>query len=417
VPVVRYSIKILAEVKPQRYTKASLKFIGHIARPARSLTPHTRIGVAIEVMRVTPHNVLPIVEETGIFAGWLTEATLVHALLAATEEGTTHRLRHEPLLSLVTQPPTTLLPDDSIATALDALSTHHVSALPVVNASGHYQGVAGHTDMVEDLIRPLQLPTIGGMATPLGVYLTNGNQSGGVGYVGLLLTGLLLFSLQLVVMAIVMPLTNALEHAAFFIHLPKPLREAGEGVLVTTLHAFLLLGLVRFSPMAGYHAAEHQVVHALERSEPLLPEIIKNMPRIHPRCGTNLVSGIFLLGLGETFQPLLGLYGYPIFALIALLYWRHLGSWVQKNLTTRPAKPNEIESGIKAAQSLLQQDTRATSTQHLHPMLAPLLRLWCMGILQIASGFLTGVGVLWLLMHLFPALNHLLLPYWNQIVH
>jgi hypothetical protein len=373
-------------------------------------------------MRVTPHGVVPIVEENGIFAGWLTEATLVHALLTATEEGTAHRLRHEPLVSLITQPPTTLLSENPLSMALEALDKHHISVLPVVSTSGHYQGILGHADIVEDLSRPLQMPTIGGMATPLGVYLTNGNQSGGVGYLGLLLTGLLLFSLQLVVMAIVMPLTNALEHAPYFLTLSKPLRDVTEGFLVTTLHAFLLLGLVRFSPMAGYHAAEHQVVHALERSEPLLPEIVKAMPRVHPRCGTNLVAGFFLLSLGETFQPLLGIYGYPVFALFALLYWRTLGSWVQKNLTTRPAKQSEIESGIYAAQSLLKQGndraiiTTSNSTR-LHPLLYPLLRLWRMGILQIASGFATGVGILWLLMRLFPALNHLLLPYWNQIVH
>jgi hypothetical protein len=370
-------------------------------------------------MRVTPHGVLPIVEESGIFVGWLTDASLVYALLTSAEEGTAHRLRHEPLVSLITQPPTTLLPNDALTVALEALRTHHTSVLPVVSPSGHYQGILSHADMIEDLSRPLQMPPIGGMATPLGVYLTNGNQSGGVGYLGLLLTGLLLFSLQLVVMAIIMPLANALEHASFFLALSKPLREVTAGFLVTTLDALLLMGLVRFSPMAGYHAAEHQVVHALERSEPLLPEIVKAMPRVHPRCGTNLVAGLFLLSLGETFQPLLGLYGYPLFALVALLYWRSLGSWAQKNLTTRPAKLSEIESGIKAAQGLLKQsDERSTVTPtRLHPLLYPLLRLWRMGILQIASGFALGVGFLWLLMRLFPALNHLLLPYWNQMTH
>jgi CBS domain-containing protein len=396
-----------------------LKLVGHAARPARALPPHTRIGVAVEIMRVTPHGVLPIVEESGIFAGWLTEATLVHALLTSAEEGTAHRLRHEPLVSLITQPPTTLLLDDAITVALEALRTHHISVLPVVSPSGHYQGILSHADMIEDLSRPLQMPPIGGMATPLGVYLTNGNQAGGVGYLGLLLTGLLLFSLQLVVMAVIMPLANALEHASFFLSLSKPLREVTAGFLVTTLDALLLMGLVRFSPMAGYHAAEHQVVHALERSEPLLPDIVKAMPRVHPRCGTNLVAGLFLLSLGETFQPLLGVYGYPLFAIVALLCWRSLGSWAQKNLTTRPAKLSEIESGIKAAQGLLKQsdERSAVAPMRLHPLLYPLLRLWRMGILQIASGFALGVGFLWLLMRLFPALNYLLLPYWNQMTH
>jgi CBS domain-containing protein len=367
-------------------------------------------------MRATPYGVIPLIGDTGVFMGWLTEASLVHALLAASEAGTAHLLRHEQILPYCTQPPITLLAESPLQEALEALDRYQLTTLPVITASGQYQGLLSHSDLVDDLVRPLQMPTIGGMATPLGVYLTNGNTSGGVGYLGLLLTGLLLFGLQLIVIALVMPLTNALEHTAFFTNLAKPTREVLEAVLLTTLHAGLLMGLVRFSPMAGYHAAEHQVVHALERSEPLLPEIVAAMPRVHPRCGTNLVSGFFLLSLGETFQPLLGLYGYPLFGIIALLYWRHLGSWVQKNLTTRPAKTREIESGIHAAQSLLRQNPDHTPL-HLPPLLAPLLRLWRMGILQIASGFAIGIGILWLLMQIFSPLNHLLLPYWNAIVH
>jgi uncharacterized protein YqhQ len=45
------------------------------------------------------------------------------------------------------------------------------------------------------------------------------------------------------------------------------------------------------------------VVHAIERGEPLVLEVVRRMPRVHPRCGTNLVAGIALfLGLANFLQ-------------------------------------------------------------------------------------------------------------------
>jgi CBS domain-containing protein len=402
-----------------------LKFVGNVARPVRSLTSYTPIGVAIEVMRATSYGIVPIVDEGGLFQGWLTEASLVHCLLEASAEGTAYRLRHESLLPYISQPVCTLLPEMDLTEALVLLDTHHLSALPVVSASGHYQGLLRHGDLISDLTRPVYLPPIGGMATPIGVYLTTGNTSGGVGYLGLALTGLLLFCLQLITMVLILGTISFLEHSplahATFLPLlnllPKPLIQSLEALLITTLHSLCLLALVRISPMAGYHAAEHQVVHALERSEPLLPEIVRTMPRVHPRCGTNLVAGFFLFSLGETFQPLLGAFAYPLFGILALLYWRQLGGWAQQYLTTRPASTKEIEKGIEAAKSLLQQPTQSNPLcKPLPPVLYPLMRLWRMGLVQIISGSAIGAGFLWLLMQIFPAINHALLPYWNELM-
>ncbi len=52
---------------------------------------------------------------------------------------------------------------------------------------------------------------------------------------------------------------------------------------------FLLLRLV---PLSGTHAAEHQVVHCIERHAPLVPDCVRAMPRVHPRCGTNCLPGL-----------------------------------------------------------------------------------------------------------------------------
>jgi CBS domain-containing protein len=47
-------------------------------------------------------------------------------------------------------------------------------ALPVVDANGAYLGLVARSDLVQDLVRPFKPPLVGGMATPLGVYLTTG---------------------------------------------------------------------------------------------------------------------------------------------------------------------------------------------------------------------------------------------------
>ncbi|MER3495923.1 MAG: hypothetical protein C4320_03425, partial [Armatimonadota bacterium] len=59
--------------------------------------------------------------------------------------------------------------------------------------------------------------------------------------------------------------------------------------------------LFRLLPLAGTHAAEHMAVNALERGEPLDPEVVARMPRTHIRCGTNLAVGAGLFfGISET---------------------------------------------------------------------------------------------------------------------
>jgi hypothetical protein len=186
--------------------------------------------------------------------------------------------------------------------------------------------------------------------------------------------------------------------------------------MVAQFLIFLLL--LRLSPIAGYHAAEHQVVHALERSEPLVVETVRAMPRVHPRCGTNLVAGALLLTLGAAvFAPLLRrllgdsdgeMAGYILAIFPALVWWRSVGGWLQQHFTTRPATDAQIESGIRAARELLRAHDRAP--------FAPLrgrrvlLRFWRMGFLQIMGGFSAGLGLLKLLTLVVPALR----PLWNR---
>jgi hypothetical protein len=126
-------------------------------------------------------------------------------------------------------------------------------------------------------------------------------------------------------------------------------------LIMTAAQGFLFLGAFRLLPIAGTHAAEHQTVWAMERGLELIPDNVKQMPRAHPRCGTNLVA---LAGLIEivfqhlpSFDP-----GTILFALLFIyLFWRNLGEWLQNWFTTRPANAKQLQSGIDAGLALQQK--------------------------------------------------------------
>jgi hypothetical protein len=139
------------------------------------------------------------------------------------------------------------------------------------------------------------------MATPLGVYLTTGRVSGGASTLGLMLTGMFMATISITAMALIVfadshlpPLSLPPSALAVIAVIPEVIRTAAAGIVGSVLGILPLLLALRLSPIAGYHAAEHQVVHAIERGEPLLPEAVRAMPRVHPRCGTNIVAAVFL---------------------------------------------------------------------------------------------------------------------------
>ncbi|GAB4457297.1 MAG: hypothetical protein OHK0029_16850 [Armatimonadaceae bacterium] len=368
-----------------------------LARPVRPVLPHSRIAEAIETLRMSAYRAVPVVDgvtsdgSAGELIGWLSEADLTHAFL---ERGSSERaaLREMPVQLLMRTPPEPLLPGQFASEAAARLNAAAEDALPVVDYQGRFLGMVAHSDLVRELTRPHQPPSIGGMATPIGVYLTTGSVTGGVGFWALFLTGLAMFGAYLASVLLTEPLTDWVRY------LPPRFQPT---VLLLAQSVFQLgffLGFVRFSPMAGYHAAEHQVVHAIERGEPLLVPTVREMPRVHPRCGTNIVAGgTIFWTLGAALEPFLGEWSYLISGLLAFTYWRPFGSWLQQYMTTRPASDAELESGITAAKTLLKRHTPVSAYEA-----RPHTRLWHMGFLQILSGFGVGFGVAYLLTRLFP---------------
>lgn len=381
-----------------------------VARPARAVAPETRLGVVAEMLRTGPYRAVAIVEDERL-VGLAGESEVLYALLGATDPSVRAQVRELPVRAIMTRPAAWVTPAMRTSEVAALFEELGVDVLPVVDAYSTYLGMVARSDLVQDLVRPFRPPTVGGMATPLGVYLTTGAVSGGAGTSALLLLGFLMFLVHLLAQSVaeVGQYWLATLFAAEIDLLPHALREMLGSLLPIAVQFLFLVTLLRLSPVAGYHAAEHQVVHALERAEPLLVETVRRMPRVHPRCGTNLVAGVIILvGFGGAVYGLpspWGEIGVALSFVLALTYWRVLGAWLQEHFTTRPATDAQIESGIRAARELLEQHGRAP-----YAPLRPAARLWRLGFLQILAGFAAGNGLLALLLHLLPALRALLEP-------
>ena len=301
------------------------------------------------------------------------------------------------------------VPETSLHDALEALHRSPRPTLPILDPQ------TGLTLAV--LSRP-EPPRLGGMATPLGVYLHDGVSSGGAGLWGLFLTGAAMSSLALLAQAG----AHGLAHEAFA-HLPGLSRwEArlppGFQTWLAAISPWLPLPLVflllRLAPLSGTHAAEHQVVHCVERSVPLVPESVRAMPRVHPRCGTNLFAGfvLFLLTFLAVFSAATA-GGRPpadaaalsamLAAPPALLLWRHVGGRFQQWFATRPATEAQIAGAIRAAEEVLAR-RQAWMENGMVLRFAPARRLWAMGLSQVLLGCLAVYGLMCLAEKLWPGL-------------
>jgi hypothetical protein len=207
---------------------------------------------------------------------------------------------------------------------------------------------------------------------------------GGVGDLALASTGIFMAILSLGATYITERVFMSAGHLLAQIPLipPDQLKPWAMGLLFALLF--------RLSWVTGYHAAEHQVVHAMEAGDDLKPEVVRRKPRVHPRCGTNLVTAVLIMSFFWGNQSLAGFE--PLVAMIVtVVFWRRVGSWLQQWVTTRPATPDQIESGIAAGRQLMERYQKGV------PSGGVWRRVWNMGLLQVMSGWALVLGALWLL--------------------
>jgi CBS domain-containing protein len=357
-----------------------------------TLRPADSLGKALRLFGTSGQAVLPVVEG-DVLMGVLTEADLLNWLashdgrLTWVEAGASHD-------AMVMQAMSTSLTvgdaHDPLEAVLPLFEADGFKALPVVEPSGQYRGMLLRHTVLEALSHNMRPAKIGGMATPLGVYLTTGHLTAGAGFWGLFLNG---FGLTVMNFGILLAFQR-LEQAMGW-RVPEPLEAAA------ALTLFLVA--LRLSPLAGFHAAEHQTVNAIEQGEPLDVESVSGMPREHPRCGTNLVA---LLFAAQLLLPLLAAEPLWLLPTLAALWvtWRRVGGWLQRVFTTKPPRRYQLLSGLKAGEELM----RAYQAQPAFRA-GRARRFWNMGLLQILAGGVSAMGLIELLSHLIPSLRGILI--------
>jgi hypothetical protein len=354
--------------------------VGSLCRSIDSLEVSASVRKASERFQEDDTHVLPVTRG-GFLAGALEEKDLLFALSGDWESW-------ESVERMMRRDPPVIHPAATGADALRTFESTRSSYLLVVDGLGRCYGVLTPSRLAvvpEARYRPRM---VGGMATPFGVYLTNGKVGAGASPMALAATGGLLFGLFLIAAYASLALTAVLPAEI----VRAPWYEGFSGVLSLALFLFGM----RILPLSGIHAAEHKVVHAIEQGEDLEPAIVARMPRIHPRCGTNLAAGamVFMGLLGWEWTDSLELRMLVAF-LATLAVWRPLGSFLQQYATTKEPTPAQIEMGIRAGKALLKKLETA-------PAGAPSLlqRISSSGIIHIIAGSFAVQGLAAVILYL-----------------
>lgn len=339
--------------------------IGALLRPVRAIEIDSSISRAAEEFKEHGFGLLPV-SERGEYAGCLRQSDVLRAI----SEGISI---HEPISTIMRSGGVVVRPSQSGAEALRLLHDSGEPALIVIDQQAQVLGIVTPVDLLEVSQSQLTPRPIGGMATPFGVYLTNGAISGGAPKWALVATGMLLFGLFFA--------ANSLGVLLYPV-LSRWLTESAVQTVLSISTFLLFMAGLRLIPLSGTHAAEHMTVHAIERGEPLVPEVVSRMPRVHPRCGTNLAAGaaLFLGIMGSEIVKDMEL-RLMLAAFITLIFWRPLGSALQYYVTTKPPNRKQLESGIRAGKDLIRryQHTGSGSTSVLG-------RLWNSGLPEVILG-------------------------------
>jgi CBS domain-containing protein len=368
----------------------SIRDIIHAARLSPPLDPGDSLAKAARLLRVHGLPVLPVAQGTQLI-GLVHESDLLARIAEAPD--TVAAMRSATVAEVVRPAGLVLEADVSVAEAARLMLDAGVSAAPVVDHGGRYLGVLPAREVAAAASGEPITASIAGLATPFGVHLTTGTVRAGASDLALASTGVALMLINLISI-------NGTDWLRAQAHRLWPLLdsltrrgsngEAVEVIAVGIASLALFLLLLRLSPITGTHAAEHMVVHAIEEGEELTLEKVRPMPRVHPRCGTNLVALLVMIGIGQTLFSAISqanqdagqlvLFGLVV---VVMITWRRLGSGLQRLITTKPPSDRQLQRAIGVGEELL----RRMVTPPARPRRG-FDRLWNSGFLQVLAGFL-----------------------------
>jgi len=325
-------------------------------------------------------DTIPVIDINGLITGIVSEYDLAKVLPEWSLEENSYR--HKILVKDIMTKEVWSEPENTnVEDILSGVHKTHIRVIPIVDNAGRYTGKSiTRTTLIAFLTRMVKPRSIGGLATPLGVYMTDGLHQAGPGNLGLILTGMC-FGVFAVIIELFMNLFSSIIPGNF---------NFSTLIIIVQMSLFILF--IKITPFSKIHAAEHQTIHAIEKGLPLTIETVRMQPRPHKRCGTNLmvlVTGVLLVILSVSDVAILKdpviRFIYTVIAFLFIFkYWRKIGMWLQEHLTTSEATDSQIENGIKVGEDLIKRHKEDISPKQ--PDLFS--KLWNMGLVQIIAGFL-----------------------------
>ena len=142
------------------------------------------------------------------------------------------------------------------------------------------------------------------------------------------------------------------------------------GSLFSFFAAFPILPLLivffaalKFTSIGRYHGAEHKAVAAYEQFDEVTLDTARRASRIHPRCGTNILSYIIVAAL---LDPLIPYWWYAItqFILISEAWFIFgktrpsiaIGNFLQRYFTTTEPNRSELEVAVESLNRLIEAE-------------------------------------------------------------
>lgn len=365
----------------------------------RTLSPGDTIAFAAELLKASGFGELPVVS-SGRVVGMVRESRVLHALLQNPSDSGSQAL----MGTVVDEDAVCANPYMTIPQAAEVMAGADAQVMPVVDQNGAYLGILLRSDVIELMRGCIRPPAIAGMATPLGVHLTTGNIKAGAGNLALVLAGVQLMLMNFAALYLVTWLAKFIQTAtgvpalASLSSAPAGISHASVlGFLLRVLIIVIFLGLFRLLPLSGYHGAEHMVIHAIENGRPLTLESVAEMPRVHPRCGTNIVAGVILFMLvAELFTS-----DAAIILLVFLLIfaWRQVGGFFQYVITTKDPSEKQLKAGIAAGEELL-----CAYRENPAKRVGRWQRIWHTGMPQIITGVIIVMALEEVLAGYFPGI-------------
>ena len=336
-----------------------------------------------DLFKESQSDTLPVIDMDGKLTGIISEYDLAKIIPDWSMDQESYL--HEYLVaSLMTRDVWAETTNTNVSELLSNVNKMHTRVVPIVEKDDTYTGsVITRSSIIHYLTKLVKPRSLGGLATPLGVYITDGKHQAGPGNLGLFLTGVVLGFIISVIEVIT-------AFAINWFNIDPMGGPYFPFVILGQIALFLLI--LRFTPLVKMHAAEHQTINAIEKGMPLSLETVKMQPKEHVRCGTNLmvlilgiqiiviIYGSFLTQFGPLFQFLFLILGFSfIFS-----YWKRGGMLLQKYFTTVKASDKYIKSGIKAGNEILKkykEDTDPRSSSIF-------TKIWNSGLIQIVAGFI-----------------------------